>query len=90
MTGSAPLPVGLLCRGANQRLDQRRGTPIQRVAFMLEKRGDKKRVRHQLDGADLTLFIPAGDAQIALFQLTGKRAVHPVPAVVASSMLSRP
>ena len=40
-------------------------------------------MRHQLDGADLTLFIPAGDAQIALFQLSGKRAVHPVPAVVA-------
>ena len=31
-----PLPVGLLCRGAKKRLHQRRGTPVQRVAFMLE------------------------------------------------------
>ncbi len=43
----------------------------------------QKRVRHQLDGADLTLFIPAGDAQIALLQLRRKRAAHAVPAVVA-------
>ncbi|GHK52435.1 hypothetical protein KPZU09_21710 [Klebsiella pneumoniae] len=40
-------------------------------------------MRHQLDGADLTLFIPAGDAQIALLQLRRKRAAHAVPAVVA-------
>lgn len=53
------------------------------MTFMLKQGGDKKRVRHQLDGADLALFIPAGDAQIALLQLRGKRAVHPVAAVVA-------
>jgi hypothetical protein len=74
MTGSAR--CRWVCRGAQTPAPAAQDA-VQRVTFMLEQGGDKKRVRHQLDGADLTLFIPAGDAQIALLQLAGKRAVTP-------------
>ena len=68
--GETPAPAA--ARDARPARDAHAGT-----------RWRQKRVRHQLDGADLTLFIPAGDAQIALLQLRGKRAAHAVPAVVA-------
>ena len=81
MTGSARCRWNY-CRGAETPAPAARDARPARDAHA-GTRWRQKRVRHQLDGADLTLFIPAGDAQIALLQLRRKRAAHAVPAVVA-------
>lgn len=50
---------------------------------MLEQRRHKKRMRHQLDRADIAIVIPAGHPQIAAFQLTGKRVRNTIVTVIA-------
>ena len=64
-------------------MNQRRGPPLQRIALVLEQRGDKEWMRNQLDRTNLAVIVPAGHPQIALLQFASKIVGNPIITVVS-------